>query len=161
MANPSELFVVVAYGGEFDDAWESNCIGTFDEQKAKDYIVEEQKDDAQHNEWVKKSNDFECQYREENPFPRWFHPKKLPHWQGVKKHQITPEMQAAKDAIIAENEADRLEIERLHREWYDQYREALSAFLTTLGVPDDQFEIYFGYVRARERSFRIEKLKLI
>ena len=161
MAVIMEQEIFVAYGDEFDDAWEANCIGSFDEQKVKDYIVKEQEEDVLHNKRVEQIRDFRFQYEEQNPKPPWFFPKKLPHWQGVKKHQITPEMNAARQEIVDENTNRKAEINRMTDEWMKAFIVALKEFMKTINIPENQFEFYCGWSVERRQSYRIEKMKLI
>jgi hypothetical protein len=161
--NLQEMFVVVASGGEHDDAWQSNCVATFDEQLANEYIADRQRQDALFNERNAKLDDYEEQYVQENPRPAIPAVPQAPRWPaGMGKHQITAEMRAERDRINAERSA----IFAAHGErqgvWHEGWEIAKHAFLVSLGVaPEDMGEFEYSWLKQRDTSYHIEKIPVI
>ena len=138
---PSTSFVVSAYGGEYDDAWEDPVALAGTVELAQAFIDDEEK---RFNEIVDKVQEFLSAYSKENgsiPFERELD---RPRWPpGLPEASITPEMRS-----------------RNTQAW-QSYQEARfvakKEFLASLGVELD-VDSQHSYERKREVQWRIKEV---
>jgi hypothetical protein len=161
------MYVVVSYGGEWDEKWENNEVCSHDEAKLNAWIAEQQKKRAEHQAFLISLHNFYYEFSANNPRrPLLMERKERKPWpSGLGKEQITPEMRAEREAIEAHNHAVFDEAKAIENEWReDTWFPALREWLKAQGkaVPETiDFSWSMGKNYFDDVNYRIEELKEI
>lgn len=159
----SELFIVIAYGGEWEDAWTDNRVVTYDEDKALAYIEKEtlriEKRNADVELWEEAYSKF-YDTLEKIPYGKRMQKSAWPP--GLGEKDITPEMREERERVNAHNENLDEIYHKAHREQNLKTKAFTKKFFVDLGY-DENDDFIDGYCdpRKREVKFKIEKVELI
>lgn len=101
----NKIFVAVAYGGQYEDAWESNLAASEDVTKVEAFIAEEKARREKEGQFQLALHKFYNEFREANPVTRVALPRKeRPKWKaGIAEKDITPEMRQERRDIDSFN----------------------------------------------------------
>jgi len=160
----STLYLVIASGGEFDDAWKQNEVGSFDQQKAKDYARDATNDRQKRNEDLDSFDEVSSKwYEEKGPIPYGTR-LPIPKWgagHGVGEKDITPEMRAERSAIQAKNDAMDKEYHAICIKQQAELQQMREEFFVARGYDKDDNIIVASYMESHDVRFSIEELEVI
>ncbi len=165
--NPEKVFLVNKFGGEYEDRYDYVVAIFYDEEKAKEYIVERREKLAKKIEDIEAVKAFETEYINTHPYLKYEGPetKNWPRWPaGTRECDITVEMREERDRIKRENEAIGEEKTRLRKIWSDAFDVAQREFINSLGIPEKDHDQYNGYCTSwiyDPPDFNIKPFKVI
>lgn len=161
------MLVVVAYGGEWEEKWESNKVCSNDEAKLEAWITQQKMERAAEQAFLISLQNFYGEFSANNPRrPLLMTRKERKAWApGLSQAQITPEMRAEREAVEAHNNAMYDEAKAIENEWREeQWFPALRVWLAQQGhiVPETiGFNWSLGKSYFEEVNYRIETLEEI
>lgn len=130
-----KMFVVVAYGGSYDDAWEQNVVGSTSAQKAQDYIDARLLDAERFAEIDAQLSVAAKSIIKQLPAGKPLLPTK-PWPAGLGEKDITPEMRAEREAIQQANAKINQENSDLYQKQYAEEQAELLKIARGLGLTE-------------------------
>lgn len=156
----SVMYLVVSFGGQWDDAWHQNEWSTLDELSAEFHIIKLKAKQARHNEVVAEIEKFcDARVARVGPRPTVGGYQDYPRWPaGIANSSITEAMRSERDYIKANN----ARIAEQDRELYNAHDTACEKetveFLMSLGYKEGD-SIMNRYGRCiTSANFRIEEI---
>ena len=131
-----KIYIAVAYGGSYEDVWETNLAASFNQEKINSFVNEKVALVERVKAASAKLGEFATEYERLNMFDRsrMDAQKEVPKWPaGIDQRLITKEMRAERESIRAYNAAV---ISRNHKRMMDhndRRNEAMVAFLMSIG----------------------------
>lgn len=157
------VYLVVEYGGEYEDKWSTNVKAYYERAKAEQFIIDWKIEQESLERKAETLMSFRQQYVTDNPkYIGYEHLEEIPRWKpGIAQTEITFEMRAERDEIKARNvERDKRNTER-EDSWNAKYLIAANELRTTIDVPllttvhEESFHRMYS-----DSSMTIEELEL-
>lgn len=158
---PTVIYLVVAYGGEWDDAWTRNKWSTLDKEKASQYVIALEATQNLHNATVDKITEFcDAYVNRIGPCPAVGCQQSYPRWApGISAAAITDDMRAVRECIKANNARIQEQNDALYNDYEDALEKEIVEFLLTLGYTEsDSIMNAGGSRRTKDANFRIEEV---
>lgn len=155
--------VVIAYGGEYEDAWESNRVSSFDLDKLKSYIKDALADQKERNYHVKLYHDAYSKFTNSLPSVAYTRPLDIPRWAaGLSEDDITFGMRDERHTLREANQKIELINRVAWREYYDKINAFSVDFFKSLGYDDSDVFITSNYNREEDNTkFKIETVEVL
>lgn len=152
----SNILVLIACGGEYEDAWEQNIAASFDREKLEQKQAEHLAEIKDKNIKAEKFSNWLRLYTDQNPKNYTFVArKKYPNFNGIKKTDYTDDMRAAIDIITRFNKEADKENAKNYKIYTDKLMIAREQFLKENDIDD-----YSLYAR-EEPKYSIEELEVL
>jgi hypothetical protein len=154
------IYLVVAFGGEWDDAWQRNKWSTLDKEKAAQYIIALEANQARHNVTVDKITEFSDAYvNRVGPCPAVGCQQSYPRWApGISASAITEAMRSEREDIKASNAHIAKQNDALLNEYEAVLEKEIVEFLFALGYTDRDSIMQPYKRRTKDANFRIEEV---
>jgi len=157
----TDIYVIVASGGQYDDAWQSNigyCTSMEQAEVLKDRLVCENKRDVELHRKIQK---LKGEIFKLGPIV-YEKPIDLPKWKnGLGIDQITDAMKNERSSIMIKNQIIAAHNEEKCTAYNNMVDDKIIEMLVAENVPNDRHQTYLGYNWLGDASYSIEPLGLI
>lgn len=158
------IYILVSFGGSYEDAWETVKKASFDKAKLEGEAHEKNAELDRKREIQKEYNAFRDDWEKKNPQPEIpeivYEEMPVPKLPNREK-DITPEMRAEKNWIRSENSRRHREVaeiaHRPYNKWVKEVREpAIAKWYADRGLNPDALKEYIG--SENERGYRVDEV---
>lgn len=154
------MYLVVSFGGQWDDAWHQNEWSTLDKVKADQHLVECIEAQDLHNSIVDKIDTLRFSYADRvGPCASVLGWQDYPRWPaGIAQTAITEAMRNERDYIQANNARIQEENIVLSQAYDDACDKEIVEFLMSLGFKEGDHLMNSYAQRTMDANFRIEEV---
>lgn len=169
-----KIYIAVAFGGSYEDAWESNHVASLDQSKIVRYVEEQNARIARLKDVEGQLFTFTVEYDKKNPFDRsqMEAQQEVPKWpSGIDQRLITKEMRAERDSIRAFNAEVIARNHQRMMKYNEERNEAMLGFLISIGfdfkdLPNSESAEGLTHVaskfhHATDVSYRVDEVDLL
>lgn len=160
MMEKTVMYLVVSFGGQWDDAWHKNEWSTLDMKKAEQHIVKLRVEQDLNNSVCDKIQEFINDHHDRvGPCPSVGGFQDYPRWTaGMANSAITIAMRSERDYIIANNARIQEENNVLAKSYIADREKEIVEFLLSLGHKEDDLIMKPHGRHIRRADFRIEEV---
>lgn len=145
------IYVVYAYGGEYEDKWEKVLKGFRSEEVAERFVLRCEQEHAADSQLRQELEEYVRTWCERNVMPQHPISPKIKKWPaGIRHDQITAEMRAERDLVKAEIEKIDKQAAEIYGAYYLKQKEAKVEFLLAKGLTLDQTHTHVDHWSYRE-----------
>lgn len=124
------IYLAVAYGGEWEDAWQTNLAASFDRTLVEQFITTKKSEDEEHDRVFALYREFVDQYSSANPMPEYQRDTDYPRWgAGLGAHEITDKMREERNKVIRQNQLIAEANSKAYEEWRQKLKRHTESFL--------------------------------
>jgi hypothetical protein len=152
------MYLAVAYGGKWDDSWETNCVASFDRHRIEQYIAKKEAEITENDRVMVLLDAFDNQYQDASIQPEYVALIDTPKWvTGLGENEITQDMRRDRANIKGRNSMIATINAARYHEWSAKREVARKEYFKTIETTLE----YDNVIHSTEENYRIDEIEVI